>query len=169
MKLYSRVNNFIWRIIEEATLVFFSIMLLLAIAQILFRYVLNISVPWTEEAARWLFVWQIFLGSSLMLKEHGHLKITMVRDMLPKTVQKVVDLIMSLLGLVFIIGIFFGSLQMIGSVQNVTAGSFSLSVKYMYLVMPISMVLMVLVYGRRVFQDVVTLFSKNMKIENNKE
>lgn len=169
MKLYSRVNDFIWRIIEEATLVFFSIMLLLTIAQILFRYVLNISVPWTEEAARWLFVWQIFLGSSLMLKEHGHLKITMVRDMLPNTVQKVVDLIMSLLGLIFIIGIFFGSLQMIGSVQNVTAGSFSLSVKYMYLVMPISMVLMVLVYGRRVFQDVVTLLSKNIKIENNKE
>lgn len=169
MKLYSRVNNFIWRFIEEATLVFFSIMLLLAIAQIVFRYVLNISVPWTEEAARWLFVWQIFLGSSLMLKEHGHLKITMVRDMLPKTVQKVVDLIMSVLGLIFIIGIFFGSLQMIGSVQNVTAGSFSLSVKYMYLVMPISMVLMVLVYGRRVFQDVVTLLSKNIKIENNKE
>jgi TRAP-type C4-dicarboxylate transport system permease small subunit len=169
MKLYSRVNNFIWQIIEEATLVFFSIMLLLAIAQILFRYVLNISVPWTEEAARWLFVWQIFLGSSLMLKEHGHLKITMVRDLLPYTVQKVVDLIMSLLGLIFIIGIFFGSLQMIGSVQNVTAGSFSLSVKYMYLVVPISMVLMVLVYGRRVFQDVITLFRKNMKIENNKE
>lgn len=169
MTLYSKINNFIWRILEEATFVFFCIMLILAIAQILFRYVFNISVPWTEEVARWVFVWQIFLGSSLMLREQGHLKITMVRDMLPGKVQKVVDLVMSLLGLIFIIGIFFGSLQMIESVENVTAGSFNLSVKYMYLAMPISMVFMVLVYGRRIFQDVIKLFSSNTEIENKEE
>lgn len=166
MKLHKKIDYFIWRIVEEATLVIFSAMLLLAIAQILFRYVFNFSVPWTEEVARWLFVWMIFLGSSLMLKEHGHLKITMIRDILPPPVQKVVDLIMSVLGLVFIIGIFFGSLQMISSVQNVNAGSFSLSVKYLYLVLPISMSLMTFVFGRRVILDVITIFRKNSIVEN---
>lgn len=40
------------------------IMVALVVTQIFCRFVINVSVPWTEEMARLCFVWIIFLGSA---------------------------------------------------------------------------------------------------------
>ena len=45
---------------------------LLAMAQILFRYVFKISAPWTEEAARYLMIWMALLASGLAFKNGEH-------------------------------------------------------------------------------------------------
>ncbi len=42
----------IWKLIDVAALTAFAIMLVLVTSQVVFRYLLEISVPWTEEAAR---------------------------------------------------------------------------------------------------------------------
>ena len=38
------------------------------LAQILFRYVLNSSIIWSEEVATWCLVWLVFLGSASLLR-----------------------------------------------------------------------------------------------------
>ena len=48
---------------------------LLAMAQILFRYVFKISAPWTEEAARYLMIWMALLASGLAFKNGEHFNI----------------------------------------------------------------------------------------------
>jgi len=52
---------------------------LLALLQILFRYVLKISAPWTEEAARYLMIWMALLASGLAFRNGEHFNI----DFLP--------------------------------------------------------------------------------------
>ena len=42
---------------------------------VFFRYVLNDSLYWSEEAARWPFVWMVFLGMALGVARHGHIAI----------------------------------------------------------------------------------------------
>ncbi|MCG8480630.1 MAG: TRAP transporter small permease [Spirochaetales bacterium] len=134
-----------WKLVEAITLIVFVVMLLLTISQIIFRYVLSISVPWTEEAARWFYVWQIFLGSALALRERIHLKVTLVTDRFSPRVAAGVHVGTLLLEVVFFTGILVGSVMMMGSIRNVTAGSFSISMVYLYLALPISFGLMVLV------------------------
>lgn len=48
---------------------------LLALVQILFRYVLKISAPWTEEAARYLMIWMALLASGLAFRNGEHFNI----------------------------------------------------------------------------------------------
>jgi len=48
-------------------------MLLSTGGQVLFRYVLKIPVPWTEELARILFILSMFLGIAIAIREKEHI------------------------------------------------------------------------------------------------
>ncbi len=48
-------------------------MLLATGGQVLFRYVLKIPVPWTEELARILFILSMFLGIAIAIREREHI------------------------------------------------------------------------------------------------
>jgi TRAP-type C4-dicarboxylate transport system permease small subunit len=49
----------------------FSMAILVAV-QVFFRYVLNQSLFWSEELARYLLVWLTFLGASSAYYRHAH-------------------------------------------------------------------------------------------------
>ncbi len=48
-------------------------MVLLIFGNVVLRYVFGTGVVWAEEVARLLFVWLVFLGAILALKNHQHL------------------------------------------------------------------------------------------------
>src|SRR5215210_3084685 len=47
----------------------FAATLVLVNVQIVCRFVLSISVPWTEEVSRLLFIWLAFLGAAIGVRE----------------------------------------------------------------------------------------------------
>jgi TRAP-type C4-dicarboxylate transport system permease small subunit len=152
------VIRFTWKLIEIAALVAFTIMLILVTAQIFFRYVLEVSVPWTEEAARWFYAWQIFLGSSLAMRDRLHLQITVLLDRFSGKPKAVLDLLAALTGLGFLTGIIWGSLLMIRAVYPVQAGSFPVSTSYLYLSIPVGLIAMVALAARDVVVSARQLF-----------
>ncbi len=145
-----RAGAVIWKVVDAVAMVAFCIMLILVTAQIVFRYFLQISVPWTEEAARWFYAWQIFLGSAVAMRHKLHLRVTILIDYLPAKVQRVLDLLVASAGLVFLAGIVWGSLIMIRTVYPVQAGSFPISTSYLYLSIPVGLVVMLILSGRDV-------------------
>ena len=48
--------------------IIFCLIVLLIFTQVLFRYLLNNSLNWTEELAKYLFVWMTFIGSASAFK-----------------------------------------------------------------------------------------------------
>ncbi|NDV89101.1 TRAP transporter small permease subunit [Aurantimonas aggregata] len=52
------------RVLDAAAAVLLVIVLALTCSQVVFRYVLGISMPWTEELTRLLFVWLVLIGAS---------------------------------------------------------------------------------------------------------
>lgn len=73
----------IWDHLEEYVLVWslmFSVFLIFL--QVVMRYVFRNSLSWSEELARYVFLWQIWLGASFAVKEHRHLRIEMIVDRL---------------------------------------------------------------------------------------
>ncbi len=45
---------------------------LLLFATVIFRYFLNIPLGWSEEGARFLFIWLTFLGAAVCARRKGH-------------------------------------------------------------------------------------------------
>ncbi|EFQ22652.1 Tripartite ATP-independent periplasmic transporter DctQ component [Aminomonas paucivorans DSM 12260] len=48
--------------------------------QVVMRYVFQNSLSWSEELARYIFLWQTWLGASYAVKEHRHLRVEMLAD-----------------------------------------------------------------------------------------
>ncbi len=154
------VSRFIWKTLEIAVLAAFVAMLTLVIAQVFFRYVLQVSVPWTEEAARWFYAWQIFLGSAIAMKQDLHLRATFLLERFPPRARACVDFIISLAGLAFLAGIIWGSLLMMRAVYPVEAGSFPVSTSFLYLAIPVSLVVMLSLTAKDVVRDCRTLLRR---------
>jgi TRAP-type C4-dicarboxylate transport system permease small subunit len=78
---------------------------LLAMAQILFRYVFKISAPWTEEAARYLMIWMALLASGLAFKNGEHFNIDFLTQRMRPRLQVSLSLWISLITGLFILSI----------------------------------------------------------------
>jgi TRAP-type C4-dicarboxylate transport system permease small subunit len=48
--------------------------------QVVMRYVFHHSLSWSEELARYVFLWQTWLGASYAVKEHRHLRVEILAD-----------------------------------------------------------------------------------------
>jgi TRAP-type C4-dicarboxylate transport system permease small subunit len=70
----------LWNNMEEYLLVY-SLMLSVGLVfiQVVMRYVFSNSLSWSEELARYLFLWQIWVGASYAVKEHRHLRIELIQ------------------------------------------------------------------------------------------
>jgi TRAP-type C4-dicarboxylate transport system permease small subunit len=58
-------------------------MFLAAGAQVLFRYALELSVPWTEELARLLFVLAMLAGIGIAIRQRDHIVVDFLLNKVP--------------------------------------------------------------------------------------
>ncbi len=61
--------------LEAVCLFLIVAMVGIALTQVFFRYVLNASLIWPEELARWAFVWAVFLGMAVNVGQGSHIAI----------------------------------------------------------------------------------------------
>ncbi len=64
------------KILESITAVILLVMLICCLLQVLFRFVLHISAPFTEEFARMGYIWMVFLTLPLLEAKNEQLKVT---------------------------------------------------------------------------------------------
>jgi C4-dicarboxylate transporter DctQ subunit len=67
-------------------------MLLALGAQVLYRFVPNLSIPWTLELITFLFGASIWFGISIAIKEDAHVGITFIINRLPARAKKIVKI-----------------------------------------------------------------------------
>jgi len=74
-----------------------SVIVMLLFAQVLFRYLFNFSLHWTEELAKYLFVWMTFIGSVGAFKDRIHIGVDFFIELLPerfKYLMKILDILL---------------------------------------------------------------------------
>jgi TRAP-type C4-dicarboxylate transport system permease small subunit len=107
--------------------------------QIISRYVFNNSLHWTEEFSRYAYVWIIFLGAAIAVKEGTHVRIDILLQKLGIKAKRKMDILLSgLMFLTFSYFLYYGVLFVIG-----TNNSYSSALKipiniYVYAALPLS-------------------------------
>lgn len=96
MKTLQRVSNTVNKIVSYVGLAIFIVLIIACVMQVFFRFVLNNSLSWTEELARYCFIWMHMLGASLLIESNGHATVTAVLDLLHGVVRKIVDIVIEL-------------------------------------------------------------------------
>ena len=84
MTIKKFINNF-----EEYFIVWtMAIMTVLVFLQVVMRYVFANSLSWSEEMARFIFLWLSWIGASYAVKERSHFRVEMFANMIQGTARK---------------------------------------------------------------------------------
>jgi TRAP-type C4-dicarboxylate transport system permease small subunit len=109
-----------------------ALMLGMILAQVFFRYVLNDSLAWTEELAKFSMVWVACLVAPWAYRAHLNVSIQMFADALPAVLRRITELMITLLVIV-ICGIFFiQSLEFWQTGLSINASSVPIKLAYFY-------------------------------------
>jgi TRAP-type C4-dicarboxylate transport system permease small subunit len=95
------LSRVIHRVVIVVTIALMTVMVLDVGAQVLYRYVLNHSLAWSDELGRYLFLWCVFLGATIGVKENLHPSFGSVVHSLPTRIRTVVVLLGRTLVLAF--------------------------------------------------------------------
>ena len=117
---------------------------LLAMAQILFRYVFKISAPWTEEAARYLMIWMALLASGLAFKNGEHFNIDFLTHRMGPRLRLSLNLWVSLIGGLFILSLILWGIPFAKLGFFTIAPGLQVSMFLPYLAVPVGGLLMLL-------------------------
>jgi C4-dicarboxylate transporter DctQ subunit len=86
--------------LEEYVLVgSLAVTVALVFLQVIMRYVFNNSLSWSEELTRYIFIWQIWLGASIGLRDKKHIKVEVLESILSPGWKLAFDILASLIWL----------------------------------------------------------------------
>lgn len=129
------------------------LMVSITLAQVIFRYVLTAPLPWSEELARYCFVWIVFLGAAIGLSRGIHLGVDLLVNMLPDPLRRGLDVLTSALIACFAVAVIIASLPVINMNMLQRSPALSVQMSWIYIAIPISMGLIVLIAAERIIFD----------------
>ncbi len=77
------------RLLDALIALALAVMVVLVFGNVVLRYAFNTGITVSEEVSRWLFVWLVFLGAIVALKEGSHLGSDMLVSRLPVLGKKI--------------------------------------------------------------------------------
>ncbi len=126
-----------------AVILMLSGMAIIVGANISLRYLTSHSLPWADEAARYLMIWLTFTGAGLILRIGGHVAITNLQDSLPETGQKILRAAIVLTLLAFFCFMVQVGVQYAQRMQYQVTPAMRLPFSYVYAAMPVGFTLLI--------------------------
>ncbi|MGB9813905.1 MAG: TRAP transporter small permease [Thermovenabulum sp.] len=131
-------------VVKWMAIAMFSIMTVAIVLQVLFRYVIHSSLSWSEELARYLFVWSVLLGSAMCVKRRSHVGVEVFMMYLPKNLQKYGVFLADIFGLIFYGILIVYGFNVVKITMNQSSASLGIKMGYPYLSIPVAGIVMFL-------------------------
>jgi len=142
----TKVLDITYDIIKKICIVVFALTVVLGIIQVLSRYVVGLSIPFSEEINRFMFVWVVMLGSSLVMRDKTHAAITILIHYMPKGLAKVFKIGVYLISIGFLVLLFYYGIKMTSITHVQPAPASKIPMSYAYAAIPMGALFM-LVFG----------------------
>ena len=98
-----KVLKFLDQRLEEIFLVVLMTAAVIIVAmQIIGRKFTSTALPWSEEIARYIFLWLTWVGAAFATKERRHVMIDVVYNQLPKLGKRVCTIISTVVWIIFL-------------------------------------------------------------------
>jgi TRAP-type C4-dicarboxylate transport system permease small subunit len=132
-------------------LVLVSGLVVTTVLQIVARFILMVSIPWTDELARYLMIWAAFVGLGVAYRKRELICVAFFREKLPPHLLKVALLVSDLLCSVFaiVIVIYGFKLSLLNAGQ--VSPSMRVSLGIVYAIIPFGCLLFLLFAFESVF------------------
>lgn len=148
MSQSSKFKTVLWNLDTIVASVVLAILIVLTFAGVPFRYLLGSPFTWLEEVQLACMVWIVYAGAGVAFRAGNQVAIEMVVDLLPRSLQKIAEIFISIVVVVVLGYLFYQSLGYIGIFLRSGRATPMLKIPYsvIYGIGPVSFVLMVISY-----------------------
>lgn len=151
--------------LTKASVVVISVVIVCAtMAQVIFRYVVLSPLPWSEELARYCFVWIVFLGGAIGLSRGAHLGVDLLVNLLPFKLQRAMETLSSVCIVIFALVVINASLPVLQMNMYQRSPALGLQMSWVYAAIPISMGLIAAVSVERIIFSVLSHPSRGGRV-----
>ena len=131
-----------------------AVLVVIVLAAVFFRYVLNDSLTWSAEVARYMCIWIGFLSASLIVANRGHIGLEFVVKKLPGPMIRIIRLVSDSAILVFLGVILYQGITLAVVQLEQNSPSLEISMFWPYLSVPVFALLMGLEFAHLVALDI---------------
>ncbi len=110
---------------------------LITILAVFMRYILNDPLQWVEEVLIALYLWAIMFGAASSMKVRGHVSIDALVGFLPKKVQRYVQHLNDVLGIVVLVTFGWLGLQLAMAADDKITPILGIKYTYVDLAVPV--------------------------------
>lgn len=139
--------------LEEYILVILSVFTVVVIfSQVVLRYVFSSSLPWSEEIARYAFIWMIYVGVSYGVKKQKHLSVDVITMLFEGKGRVIINMIANVLFLLFALIITYYGIDIVGRITRESA-ALEIPMEYVYLALVVGMILTTIRLVQNIYKD----------------
>ena len=142
----NRLEEWLLRIETVLVVILFPTLVVVTFLQVVFRYVFNHPLPWTEELAINLFVWVTFIGTSIALAKKGHYGLELLKDRLPPMPRMLAEVVSWSVSVAFLLIVAVYGVEVV-LVTAHTMTTLPLSMQWFFSAVPAGAILMLLHLG----------------------
>ncbi len=146
--ILKKINNTANQLAKFIVSFSFGTMTVLIFMQVIFRYVFKESLSWSEELARYMFIWLTFIGASIATREKTHINVaTFVSNIKSYKTKKIFIIFANTLSMFFVGVLTFYGFNIASKVlqlKQVSASMPFLYVGIVYFAIPIGSLIMFL-------------------------
>ncbi len=130
------------RLVGWALAICLGVMTCVVFVSVVFRYVLNSPLAWTEELASLLFAWLTFVGAYAGFRARSHIAIDTLVIWLPARVRRTLTYLVDV-GVLCLLAIFiWEGFQLVLTTWSLEYPAMEISRGYLYLSLPVGACLM---------------------------
>lgn len=143
MRWLNKVSDAVNTVAEYFCAIALGVMSVVVFAQVLFRLTSG-SLPWSEELARYLMIYMVYVGTSIGVKKGSHIAVEVVMDRCPKKVQKVVEVLVTLLMIAAFVILCYYGMKIVNITMMQKSPAMQIKMGYVYMSMVLGGALMLL-------------------------
>ncbi|QGP93695.1 2,3-diketo-L-gulonate TRAP transporter small permease protein YiaM [Neomoorella glycerini] len=136
-KLYNQLKHFVIKVLEYLIIICVGTAIASAFLQVIFRYVLNNSLTWSEELTRYLFIWVVFMAAPVALVRKMHMGVDIIFNRLPGKIKIFTEAIIELCVAIFAITLVNYGFKLTSIAMNQPSPAMRIPMGYVYLAIPL--------------------------------
>lgn len=141
------------RSIEWIAVILTIAMTVVVFLQVTNRYIFNNPLSWTEEVARFLFVWITFLGAFIALKSKAHIGVNSFVALFSTRTRTILENVVIFLTIVYLLFLIQVGLRIVHETADSVSPALNIPYAYLYASIPVSAILMVSHLAVQLFQS----------------
>ncbi len=108
----NKISQIISKSLDVFSVILLVCMSLLVIINVGMRFLLNSGIVFSEELSRFLFIWVVYIGSIIAVRDDSHIYVDFMRKKLPSKLQFVLKIICEIAMILGCTLFFLGSIDL---------------------------------------------------------